>query len=65
MSWKRIGQSNTYEAHLAHKSLRRHAAGKKMTAAGRRAMLNMSYSASTCSAAATNNLTTIAVAQLK
>ena len=28
MSWKRIGQSNTYEAHLAHKSLRRHAAGK-------------------------------------
>lgn len=29
MSWKRIGQSNTYEAHLAHKSLRRHAAGKK------------------------------------
>ena len=32
MSWKRIGQSNTYEAHLAYKSLRRHAAGKKMTA---------------------------------
>ncbi|WP_311324409.1 hypothetical protein [Corynebacterium matruchotii] len=43
MSWKRIGQSNTYEAHLAYKSLRRHAAGKKMTAAGRRAMLNMGY----------------------
>lgn len=43
MSWKRIGQSNTYEAHLAHKSLRRHAAGKKMTAAGRRAMLSMGY----------------------
>jgi len=28
---------------LAYKSLRRHAAGKKMTAAGRRAMLNMGY----------------------